>query len=106
MEFFSVIHFVHGKEKDQLETLAEQMQKGFAHLDSKIDKLDQRMERGFGAVADDIADIKRDMATKDQIIALHTQVNGIETDIKTMKSYKLPSRVAAVEEELFGKARG
>jgi archaellum component FlaC len=106
VEFFSVIHFVHGKEKDQLETLAEQTQKGFAHLDSKIDKLDQRMERGFGAVADDIPDIKRDMATKDQIIALHTQVNGIETDIKTMKGYKLPSRVAAVEEELLGKARG
>ena len=90
----------------QLSKMDERMAKGFTHLDSKIDTLDERMERGFAAVADDIADIKRDMATKDQIIALHTQVNGIETDIKTMKGYKLPPRVAAVEEELFGKARG
>jgi len=29
-----------------------------------------QIEKGFGAVATDIADIKRDMATKDQIIAL------------------------------------
>jgi hypothetical protein len=32
-----------------------------------------QIEKGFGAIASDIADIKRDMATKDQIIALHTQ---------------------------------
>jgi uncharacterized protein YdbL (DUF1318 family) len=63
------------------------------------------MESGFAAVADDITDIKRDMATKDQIIALHTQVNSIETDIRDMKGQKLVTRVADLEEEVFGAAR-
>jgi len=35
------------------------MQKGFASLDAKIDRLDERMERGFAAVADDIDDARR-----------------------------------------------
>lgn len=39
-----------------------------------------------------IADIKRDMATKDQIIALHTQVNSIETQLRGMQHTKLQSR--------------
>jgi hypothetical protein len=101
------------KKKATLETLADQMQKmdermerGFARIDEKIGKIDARMKRGLAAVADDVADIKRDMATKDQIIALHTQMTGIESDIKTVKTYKLPTRMADVEEELFGKARG
>ena len=71
-------------------------------LEQKIDALTNIVEKGFGAVAEDISKL----ATKDQIIALHTQVTGIETDIKTMKGHKLPSRMADEEEELFGKARG
>lgn len=43
------------------------------------------MEKGFAAVTDDITDIKRDMATKEQVIALHTQVNSIETQLRDMK---------------------
>jgi len=93
------------KKKITLESLAAQMQKGFASVEAKIEKIDARMERGFGGLADDIADIKRDMATKDQIITLHTQVNGIETDIKTMRAHKPPARMADVEEELFGETR-
>ena len=45
-------------------------------------------------IAEDIADIKRDMATK-PIIALHTQVNLIETQLRDMKHTKLQGRVAA-----------
>jgi len=45
---------------------------------------------------------KRDMATKDQVIALHTQVNSIETQIRGMKHVKLEARVAELEEEAFG----
>jgi hypothetical protein len=60
----------------------------------------------FAGIADDIADIKQTMATKDEVIALHTQVTGVETDIKTMKGYKLATRVADLEEEVFGEARG
>jgi hypothetical protein len=64
--------------KTTLETLAEQlakidarMTKGFASLSTRIDKLnnrvenvDARMQRGFAALADDVGDIKRDMASK------------------------------------------
>ena len=74
-------------------------------LDDKIDALTSIVEKGFAAVAGDIADIKRDMATKDQIIALHTQVNSIETELRGMKHTKLQSRVADLEEEVFGEAR-
>jgi hypothetical protein len=47
------------------------------------------MEGGFAAVAGDIADIKRDMATKEQVIALHTQVNSIEAQ----QLYKLGTAI-------------
>jgi hypothetical protein len=46
-----------------------------------------------------------DLATKDQIVALHTQVNAIETQLRDMKRTKLQSRVADLEEEVFGKER-
>ena len=81
------------------------MEKGFASIEAKLERTDARMERGFAAVADDITDIKRDMATKDQVIALHTQVNAIETQLRDMKHTKLQSRVADLEEEVFGKTR-
>lgn len=45
------------------------------------------------------------MATKDQIIALHTQVNSIETELRGMKHTKLRARVADLEEKVFGAPR-
>jgi hypothetical protein len=51
-------------------------------LNQKIDALTNIVEKGFAAVAEDIAGIKRDMATKDQVIALHTQVNSIERQLR------------------------
>ena len=57
------------------------------------------------ATKDDIADIRRYMATTDQIIALHTQVNSIETQLRGMQHVKLQSRVADLEKEVFGKTR-
>ena len=63
--------------------------------------MDARIERGFGAVAEDISKL----ATKDQVIALHTQVNSIETQLRGMKHVKLQSRVADLEEEVFGETR-
>ena len=47
-------------------------------LEKKIDALTNIVEKGFAAVAVDITDIKRDMATKEQITVLHMQVNSIE----------------------------
>jgi hypothetical protein len=49
---------------------------------------------------------KEETATKDQVIALHTQVSGIESELKTMKGHKLATRVADLEEEVFGRPRG
>jgi hypothetical protein len=54
---------------------------------------------------DDIAEIRNDMARKEQIIALHTQINSIETDLRGMKRDKLDTRVADLEDEVFGKSR-
>ena len=71
-------------------------------LGDYLAKMDARMERGFGAIAEDISKL----ATKDQIIALHTQVNSIETQLRGMKHVKLQSRVADLEEKVFGETRG
>jgi hypothetical protein len=76
--------------KITLETLAEQLA-----------KMDARIERGFGAVAEDISKL----ATKDQIIALHRQVNAIEPQLPDMKHTKLHARVADLDEKVFGAAR-
>jgi hypothetical protein len=58
------------------------------------------------ASKDDIAELRKEMATKDQVIALHTQVNAIETQLRGMNHVKLQSRVADLEEKVFGAARG
>ena len=76
-------------------TLAAQMQKGFASLEA-------RTEKGFASVADDIADIKRDMATKDQLAALHTQVNSIERQLRETPT---EVRLGNLEEKVFGNSR-
>jgi hypothetical protein len=63
--------------------------------------MDARMEGSFAAVAEDISKL----ATKEQIIALHTQVNSIEVELRSTKHVKLQSRVADLEEEVFGETR-
>jgi hypothetical protein len=67
-------------------------------LDARFSKLENLIERGFGAIAND-------MATKDQMIDLHTQVNSIERQLRGMKHVKLEDRVAAIEQEVFGEVR-
>ena len=47
----------------------------------------------------------QELATKEQLVALHTQVNSIETQLRGMQHVKLQSRVADLEEEVFGEAR-
>ena len=80
--------------KTTLETLDKKFDERFA-------RLEQLMERGFAAVAEDISKL----ATKDQVIALHAQVNAIETDIRTMKQTKLEVRVADLEDKVYGHTR-
>jgi hypothetical protein len=47
----------------------------------------------------------RSSPTKDQIIALHTQVSSMEIELRDMKHTKLHARVADLEEEVFGAFR-
>ena len=57
------------------------------------------------ATKDDIAEIRNDMARKDQLVTLHTQLSSIETQLRAMKHTKLESRVLDLEEEVFGETR-
>ena len=93
--------------KTTLETLATQMSEGFAKQGKEIHDLTETVAFVVKHMAtkEDLTDIKRDMATKDQLIALHTQVNSIETQVRGMKHVKLETRVADLEEEVFGKTR-
>jgi hypothetical protein len=47
----------------------------------------------------------KDLATKNQIVGLRTQVTAIETDVRGMKHAKLETRVADLEDEVFGAHR-
>ena len=55
------------------------------------------------ATKDDIADLRREL--KGDIVAVAQQVNAIETELRSMKRDKLVTRVAGLEEEVFGKTR-
>ena len=52
---------------------------------------------------DDIADLQREL--KGDIVAVAQQVNSIETQLRDMRHTQLQSRVADLEENVFGKAR-
>jgi hypothetical protein len=94
-------------EKITLETLAAQIAEGFAKHTRETRDLSESV--GFVvkhmATKDDIGDIKHEKATKEQLIALHGQVNAIETQLRGMRPVKLRSRVADLEEEVFGRTR-
>jgi hypothetical protein len=87
------------KKKTTLETLAAQMAEGFAKQGKEIRDLSESVSFVVKHMA-----TKEDTATKDQIIALHTQTNAIETELRTMKHTKLHARVADLEEKVFGAA--
>ena len=86
--------------KITLETLAAQMAEGFAKQSKEIHDLTETV----GFVVKHMA-TKEDTATKEQIVALHGQVNAIETQLRDMKHTKLHARVADLEEKVFGAAR-
>ena len=54
------------------------------------------------ATKDDLADMRREMATKEQIIALHGQVNAIERQLRETKT---EVRLGALEDKVFGAPR-
>ena len=73
-------------------------------VEEKIDRLTKLVE----AISEDVTGIDErieSLATKEQIITLHGQVNAIETQLRDMKHVKLHARVADLEEKVFGAAR-
>jgi hypothetical protein len=69
-------------------------------LEQKIDALTTIVEKGFSAVAGDIADVRREL--KGDIAAVHEQVNSIETQLRETR---IEIRLADLEEKVFGKTR-
>ena len=69
----------------------------------------KKRESGFDAIArlikSESDDIRKHMATKEQVVALHTQVNSIEGQLRGMKHGKLEGRVDDLEVKVFGKMR-
>jgi chromosome segregation ATPase len=66
------------KRKATLDSVLSTVERGFADLEGKMD-------RGFAAVADDIADIKSTMATKDDIANLGGQLTSVERELKSIR---------------------
>ena len=73
-------------------------------------------ENDLNEIGEMLAHVVKHMATKDDITglrtelkgdigALATQVNSIETQLRDMKHTKLQSRVADLEEKVFGETR-
>jgi hypothetical protein len=61
------------KKEITLEKLFETMLSGFAAVDARFNTIETSIEKmALPPLPMNIADIKRDMATKDQLIALHT----------------------------------
>jgi hypothetical protein len=63
------------KRKASLDGVLSTVKRGFADLEGKMD-------RGFAAVADDIADIKSKMATRDDIANLGGQLTSVERELR------------------------
>ena len=85
--------------KATLDKILSTVERGFADIDAK-------MERGFAAVADDIADIKSTMVTKtelneavekldDRLTAVESKIGGIHNRIdgESLKRANLETRV-------------
>ena len=53
---------------------------------ASLDIILSTVERGFAAVADDNADIKNKMATKDDIARLDTRIDKLDTKIDSVES--------------------
>jgi cell shape-determining protein MreC len=81
-------------------------------LDQKLDAVTNIVEKGFAAVASDIADIRENMATKadlaevrrklkGDIATLHLQVNSIDAQLRQTK---IEVRLGDLEEKVFGRA--
>jgi hypothetical protein len=55
------------------------------------------------ATKEDLAELRKEL--KADIFSVQTQVNSIESQIRSMNHVRLEGRVADLEEKIFGKAR-
>jgi predicted nucleic acid-binding Zn-ribbon protein len=62
-----------------------------------LDNILSTVERGFTAVAEDIADIKARMATKEDVAELKTDVAGIRSELRDIKA-RLKEIESAIED--------
>jgi hypothetical protein len=81
------------KSKTTLDSILATMNRGFTDVERK-------MERGFAAVADDIADIRKTMATKDDVRAIvREELKPIETRLSAVEG-----KVAGIDRRLDAEA--
>lgn len=85
-----------GSRMDELGTMMEHVIK---HMATKEDVVEIVKE----VVKGEIAMVRNDMATKEQMFVLQTQVNSIEGQLRTHG--RLEVRVGNLEEKVFGEAR-
>lgn len=103
------------KKKITLEILAARMQEGFAAVNGRITKGFASADRKFQALAGDVATIKDDMATKEDLAAAEkrlddrvdgaiVKIDGVQNtlDAQTLvrADQQLPERVSAIEKHL------
>ena len=79
--------------KDKIDQLTEIVKAGFANLET-------RMEKGFGAVAEDVEELRTEL--KGDISNLGEQLTNMEAEIKPVARVRLPERMSDVEKEIFG----
>ena len=70
------------------------------NIDKKLDALTTIVEKGFGAIADDIADVRSDL--KGDIARVQEQVNSIEAELK---HGRYETRLGNLETKVFGAPR-
>ena len=82
--------------KDKIDQLTEIVKAGFANLGT-------RMEKGFGAVAEDVEELRTEL--KGDIFNLGEQLTNMEAEIKPVTRARLPERMSDVEKDLFGASK-
>jgi hypothetical protein len=89
------------KKRTTLEALASEMRKGFAKQGKEIGDLTASVQHivKHMATKEDIADLRREL--KGDILAVHTQVNSIE---RQLRETKMEVRLSDLEEKVFGGA--
>lgn len=93
--------------EERMETGFAAVEKRFAAVEEHMDKgfasLEVRMEKGFGAVAEDLADIKDRLSSVESKIAGTNRRLDDEAMLRT--DLALPKRVSDLEEKAFGASR-